>query len=164
MFLSATLPISSVPALCASMMIQPSLLHIIRAPTSHSNIRYRVLKVPSQDIIKEIVTTWRSITLAPEERSIIYTTSIACTREITALLGIPAYTSRILDNDQENKAEKSRIFQRWRSGEVQWVAATVCFTEGIDFQSICYAIIVEPRDMLSFLQESGRLGRDGRRA
>ncbi|KAH0833799.1 hypothetical protein J3R83DRAFT_10949, partial [Lanmaoa asiatica] len=161
-FLSATLPTSSVPALCASMMIQPSLLRIIRAPTSRSNIKYRVFKVSSHDIVKETVTAWQSITLAPDERGIIYTTSIAFTHEIAKLLSIPAYTSRILDGDKENKAEKSRIFQRWRSGEVQWVAATICFAEGVDFQAVRYVIIVEPRDMLSFLQESGRLGRDGR--
>ncbi|KAF8418659.1 hypothetical protein L210DRAFT_3578829 [Boletus edulis BED1] len=160
-FLSATLSARSIPALCSSMMIQPALLRIIRAPTSRPNIKYRVTKVPSDDIIRETVNTFRSISLSPSERGIIYTTSIAFTLDIAKILGIPAYTSRILEDDQENKAEKTRIFQQWRSGEVQWVAATICFAEGVDFQSVRYAVIVEPRDMLSFLQESGRLGRDG---
>ncbi|KAG8215815.1 hypothetical protein J3R82DRAFT_7745 [Butyriboletus roseoflavus] len=36
----------------------------------------------------------------------------------------------------------------------------ICFAEGVDFPSVQYAIIIEPKEMLSFLQESGHLGCD----
>ncbi|KAF8549160.1 hypothetical protein OG21DRAFT_627578 [Imleria badia] len=159
--LTATMPIRSVSALCRSMMIDPALLRLIRAPVSRPNIKYTVFRVDPQQILQTTVDIFNSLHLAENERGIIYTTSIAFTQQVAALLQIPAYTSRILPDEHSNKVEKSSRFQAWRSGVVQWVAATICFAEGVDFPSVRYAIIVEPRDMLSFLQESGRLGRDG---
>ncbi|KAG9311149.1 hypothetical protein JVU11DRAFT_8215 [Chiua virens] len=160
-FLTATMPIHSIPALCQSMMIDPLLLRIIRAPVSRPNIKYTVVHVQSKYVIQKTVELFNSLQLKEDERGVIYTTSIAFTKEIAELLGIPAYTSHVLSDERQNKIEKSSRFQAWRSGAVQWVAATVCFAEGVDFPSVRYAIIVEPREMLSFLQESGRLGRDG---
>lgn len=160
-FLTATMPIHSVPALCQSMMIDPALLRFIRAPVSRPNIKYTVFRVQSEDVKQKTIEVFNSLHLKQEERGVIYTTSIEFTKEIAEILGIPAYTSCLLPDERENKLEKSARFQAWRSGAVQWVAATVCFGEGVDFPSVRYAIIVAPREMLSFLQESGRLGRDG---
>lgn len=160
-FLTATMPLHSIPTLCQSMMIDPALLRVIRAAVARPNIKYTVFQVASEQVVHKTVEVFNSIRLEPEERGIIYTTSIKFTHEVAQLLRIPAYTSRILSDDKENKERKSRIFQDWRSGKVRWVAATICFAEGVDFPSVRYAIIVEPLDMLSFLQESGRLGRDG---
>ena len=160
-FLTATMPVQSVPALCQSMMIDPALLRLIRAPVSRPNIKYTVFQVHSEQVVLKTIDVFNSLQLKQGERGVIYTTSIAFTKEIAELLDIPAYTSRVLPDEDENKIEKSRRFKAWRSGLVQWVAATVCFAEGVDFPSVRYAIIVEPREMLSFLQESGRLGRDG---
>ncbi|KAH0826845.1 hypothetical protein J3R83DRAFT_4377 [Lanmaoa asiatica] len=160
-FLTATMPVHSIPALCQAMMIHPLLLRIIRAPVSRPNVGYRVIHVDASHLVDKTVEVFHSISLQPEERGIIYTTSIAFTHEIAQKLSIPAYTSRILPDEQSNKEEKSRRFLAWRSGKTPWVAATICFGEGVDFPSVRYAIIVEPREMLSFLQESGRLGRDG---
>ncbi|KAH0825908.1 hypothetical protein J3R83DRAFT_7662 [Lanmaoa asiatica] len=159
--LTATMPVHSIPALCQSMMIDPALLRLIRAPVSRSNIKHTVFRVDPQQILHKTIDIFNSLHLAENERGIIYTTSIAFTQQIAQLLQIPAYTSRILPDEHSNKAEKSSRFQAWRSGAVQWVAATICFAEGVDFPSVRYTIIVEPKEMLSFLQESGRLGRDG---
>jgi len=159
-FLTATMPIHFILTLCQSMMIDPALLHVIRAPLSHSNIRYTVLSVASESVLQKTVV-FNAIRLEEGERRIIYTTSIRFTYEVAHQLHIPAYTSRILSDKKENKDEKSHIFQAWQSGIIQWVAATVCFAEGVDFPHVRYAIIVELLDMLSFLQESGCLGHDG---
>ncbi|KAF8422586.1 hypothetical protein L210DRAFT_852295 [Boletus edulis BED1] len=159
--LTATMPIYSIPALCQSMMIDPTLLRLIRAPVSRPNIKYTVLRIDPQHILQETVGVFKSVRLTENERGIIYTTSIAFTQQIAELLNIPAYTSRVLPDEHDNKVEKSSRFQAWRSGIVQWVAATICFAEGVDFPSVRCVIIVEPKEMLSFLQESGRLGRDG---
>lgn len=160
-FLTATMPPHSIPALCQSMMINPLLLRIIRAPVSRPNVGYHVIHVDESRLVDKTTEVFRSITLQPNERGVIYTTSIAFTHEIARQLSIPAYTSRILPDEQMNKEEKSRRFLAWRSGKTPWVTATICFGEGVDFPSVRYAIIVEPKEMLSFLQESGRLGRDG---
>ena len=159
-FLTATMPTHSIPALCKAMMIHPFLLRIIRAPVSRPNVGYSVIHVNESRLVEKTVEVFRSISLRPNERGVIYTTSIAFTHEVAQKLSIPAYTSRILPDEQSNKEEKSRRFLAWRSGKTPWVAATICFGEGVDFPSVRYAIIVEPREMLSFLQESGRLGRD----
>ncbi|KAI9452391.1 hypothetical protein HD554DRAFT_827680, partial [Boletus coccyginus] len=163
-FLTATMPIHSVLALCQSMMIDPALLRLIRAPVSRPNIKYTVFRVDPQQILQKTIEVFNSLRLAENERGVIYTTSIAFTQQVAELLQIPAYTSRILPDEHSNKVEKSSRFQAWRSGAAQWVAATICFAEGVDFPSVRYAIIVEPKEMLSFLQESGRLGRDGLRS
>lgn len=160
-FLTATMPLHSVSTLCRSMMIDPALLRVIRAPVSRPNIKYTVLQVDPDGVIEKTQDVFNTLHLAANERGVIYTTSISFTQQIAQLLHIPAYTSRVLQDDGENKVEKSKRFQAWRSGAVQWVAATICFAEGVDFPSVRYAIIVEPFEMLSFLQESGRLGRDG---
>ena len=160
-FLTATMPVQSVHALCKAMQIDTLLLRIIRAPTCRSNVGYRVFHVPESRLAEKTVEVFRTIKLEPHERGVIYTTSIAFTNEIAGMLSIPTYTSRILSDDQANKEEKSRRFLAWRVGQTPWIAATICFGEGVDFPSVRYAIIVEPKEMLSFLQESGRLGRDG---
>ena len=160
-FLTATMPIHSIPALCQAMMIDPFLLRIIRAPVSRSNVGYRVIRVDESHLMEKTTELFHSISLQPHERGVIYTTSIAFTHEVAQKLSIPAYTSRILPDEQMNKEEKSRRFLAWHLGHTPWVTATICFGEGVDFPSVRYAIIVEPKEMLSFLQESGRLGRDG---
>jgi superfamily II DNA helicase RecQ len=160
-FLTATMPPHSIPALCQSMMINPLLLHIIQAPVSRPNVGYHIIHVDESHLVEKTTEVFRSITLQPNERGVIYTTSIAFTHEIARQLSMPAYTSRILPDEQMNKEEKSCCFLAWRSGKTPWVAATICFSEDVDFSSIQYTVIVEPKEMLSFLQESGRLGRDG---
>ena len=160
-FLTATMPVHSIPALCHAIMINPLLLRIIRAPVSRPNVGYRVIHVDESRLLEKTIEIFRSISLQHHERGVIYTTSIAFTHEIATQLSIPAYTSHILPDEQMNKEEKSRRFLAWRVGKTPWVAATICFGEGVDFPSVRYAIIVEPKEMLSFLQESGRLGRDG---
>ena len=155
------MPLHSIPTLCQSMIIDPALLHIICAPITHPNIKYTVSKVALEHVVHKTIKVFNSICLEPEEHGIIYMTSIKFMHEVAQLLHIPTYTSCILSDDKENKERKSHIFQDWHSGKVHWVAATICFAEGVDFPSVQYAIIVEPLDILLFLQESGRLGCDG---
>lgn len=163
-FLTATISPRSIPALCNAMMVDPALLRTIRAPMSRHNIGYSVAKVLPDQLLQKTVELHSQIYLRPEERGIIYTTNIQLTLAIADALNVPYYISCVLPDEQANKEKKSCIFQTWRAGrneKERWIVATICFAEGVDFASVRHAIIVEPRDMLSFLQESGRLGRDG---
>lgn len=146
---------------CQSMKIDKVLLHIIWASVLQPNIKYTILKAPSEKIIQRTVAIFRDICLSSDERGIIYMTSIDLTHQLANILCIQAYASVILPGDAENKEEKSRRFQAWCLGQIKWVVATVCFTEDVDFPSMWYAIIIKLMDMLSFLQESGHLGHDG---
>ena len=161
MLLTTTLPVQSTFSLCKAMQINPLLLRIIHTPTCCSNIRYHVLHVPKSHLAEKTIKVFQSIKLEPHERGVIYTTRIAFMNEIASKHSISTYTSCILADDQANKEEKSCHFLAWRAGQTPWIAATICFGEGIDFPSVHYAIIVEPKEMLLFLQESGHLGHDG---
>lgn len=166
-FLSATIAPHSVSRLCSAMDIPPHLLRVIRAPLSRPNIRYTVMKVPDGSVITAFQQVFNSIELGADDRGIIYCTRLDLIMELSKLLGIPYYTSKLLPDidDRANGDEKTHRFQAWRDGEDaknRWMLATLCFGEGIDFPRVRYVIHVEVRNMLCFLQESGRLGRDGK--
>ncbi|CEH19587.1 atp-dependent dna helicase [Ceraceosorus bombacis] len=60
-------------------------------------------------------------------------------------------------------ASKMRIHERWRSGKVHVVCATIAFGMGIDLGRVRYVIHASPSKSLDgYLQESGRAGRDGK--
>jgi superfamily II DNA helicase RecQ len=148
------------------MQIPPSLVRVIRAPLHRNNISYSVISVSAAKLKDKVVETHRSIVLQEKDRGIIYCTTIALIKDLSELLHIPYYTSRLDDqlDESSNTEEKNRRFNAWRNGDTpsqRWMIATLCFGEGIDFPGVRYVIHVEVNNMLRFLQETGRLGRDG---
>ncbi|KAG2336057.1 P-loop containing nucleoside triphosphate hydrolase protein, partial [Suillus weaverae] len=165
-FLTATISPTSLPRLCSQMHIPPSLVRVIRAPLHRSNISYSVISVSTEQLKEKVVEIHHSIVLQERDRAIIYCTTIALIKELSELLQIPYYTSTLDDklDERANADEKKRRFQAWRDGDTpsqRWMIATLCFGEGIDFPGVRHVIHVEVNDMLRFLQETGRLGRDG---
>ncbi|KAH7908979.1 hypothetical protein BJ138DRAFT_1103052 [Hygrophoropsis aurantiaca] len=164
-FLSATIAIQSVPILCERMQISPALLRQIRAPLTRANIKYSVKKIADNDSIeKEVKNAVNSMHIGADDRAIIYFETIAMCKKMAQELGIAYYTSQIHADSSRNAEEKSARFRVWRAGEQplhRWMFATCAFGEGIDFPSVILVISINPHSMLQFLQESGRLGRNG---
>ena len=165
-FLSATIAPRSLTKLCKAMDIPPRLVRVIRAPLNRPNIQYRVVKADRDGVIESFMNIFNSIKLSGQDRGIIYCTRLDLIAELHESLQIPYYTSKLRPDidDASNALEKTRRFQAWRDGadeKSRWMLATLCFGEGIDFPSVRCVIHIEVRNMLRFLQESGRLGRDG---
>ncbi|KAG1720862.1 uncharacterized protein EDB91DRAFT_1088677 [Suillus paluster] len=165
-FLTATMSPQSLSRLCAEMLIPPSMVRVIRAPLHRPNIHYSVIKAPANEVIKRFTDVFKSTILNPTDRGIIYCTRIDLIKDLAQSLDIQYYTSKVDDqlDERANVQEKKRRFQAWRDGitpKDRWMIATLCFGEGIDFPGVRVVIHLEVNNMLRFLQETGRLGRDG---
>jgi superfamily II DNA helicase RecQ len=152
--------------MCTEMQIPPNMVRVIRAPLHRPNIHYSVIKAPVEEVIQKFTDVLKSTILNPMDRGIIYCTRISLIKDLAKALDIPYYTSKLDDqlDDSANMLEKKRRFQAWRDGVApkdRWIIATLCFGEGIDFPGVRVVIHLEVNNMLRFLQETGRLGRDG---
>lgn len=179
-FLSATIFPRSVSFLCESMHVDVRLLRVIRMPTYRPNIQYTVQRCTDQDALMDALQNkFSTITLAPHERGLIYCTTVAACQTVSNLLAIPYYTSTIVNDDPvANSNLKTELSHAWRfaqkinattsqierSPNLQWMVATLCFGQGIDHEHVRWAIHVEIQNAMDFLQESGRIGRDGKKA
>ena len=93
-----------------------------------------------------------------DARVIVYAPSRKEVDQLSGRLSCPAYYS-----DSGNDEEKDKAFQLWRQGSSKVIVATSAFGMGIDYPHVRVVIHMgAPRDMISFVQEVGRLGRDGR--
>ncbi|KAG1875685.1 hypothetical protein F4604DRAFT_1924747 [Suillus subluteus] len=136
-FLTATMtPVSSPssPRLCLQMQIPPLLVRVIRAPLHRSNISYSIISVSTAQLKEKVIETHRLIILQEKDRGIIYCTTIALIKELSELLNILYYTSRLNDqlNNSTNSEEKNRRFNIWYDGDTpfqRWMIAT-CVRQG----------------------------------
>jgi superfamily II DNA helicase RecQ len=167
-FLTATLFERSVIKLCECMRIDPALLIQIRSSTARSNIKIHVTQcIDFETVIDKIKQLFRSIELLPTERGLIFCTTIANCKIVAAALGIDYYVATLKKQEDENMQERARLEAQWRDGVLpphRWMVATLCFGQGIDFAGVRYVIHAEVRNLLTYAQEIGRAGRDGKTA
>jgi superfamily II DNA/RNA helicase len=164
-FLSATIFPHSVPYLCEIMKIDPSLLLHIRAPITRSNLKIHATKFDDFDSMMGAVRSLvRSIDLGSQDRGLVFCTTTAHCRLTAKMLGVDYYVAQITPHEDQNAQEKTRLDDQWRNGLLpshRWMVATLCFGQGIDLSGIRYVIHIELRNLIDYLQEIGRAGRDG---
>jgi superfamily II DNA or RNA helicase len=127
---------------------------IFRRNTARRTVRYEVRdskdETPSDVAIKYV----QQMTLAPGKRGVVYVRSYGTGRVISSALECPFYRARA--------EEKGEVLQQWIAGTGGWIIATGALGTGINIEGIAMIIHVgRPYGLTSFVQQSGRGGRNG---
>ncbi|ERF71905.1 hypothetical protein EPUS_09389 [Endocarpon pusillum Z07020] len=160
-FLTATLP----PLMQAQferrlLLAQP---RTIRSCTFRSDLYYHVQRSSRPGDFLEYMTRGIRTALQHLEeeaaaRVIVYAQSRGEADQVSQRLSCPVYYS-----DSGSSEEKEEAFEQWRRGTSRVIVATSAFGMGVDYPHVRAVIHMgAPQDMISFAQEVGRLGRDGR--
>jgi hypothetical protein len=158
--LTATLSPSSELDLLQFFSIPPTLSITIREPTHRPEISYHFTKTrdfPSMlDLTKEVVSKTK---LEDHERGLIFAHSYEDCDLLSKTLQIPKYYGKM------SPVEKSNSFQKWTVGKYKWMVATSALGHGINYKFVRYVLHFRaPTEILQYAQETGRGGRDGRKA
>jgi superfamily II DNA helicase RecQ len=95
-----------------------------------------------------------SIQLQPSQRGIVYVRSYKVGQAVSEALGSPFYKAKAYD--------KATVLQDWVQRGHGWIVATGALGTGVNMPGIVYVIHVDrPYGMTSFVQQSGRGGRNG---
>lgn len=134
---------------------------IFNSPFNRPNLYYHVIEKPSEnEAVYDLLANLLSMRYKGQS-GIIYTFSIKDTETLT---------SELLQRDckvrpyhaQLEPSQRTSIYQKWMSNQVQAVVATIAFGLGIDKPDVRFIIHhTISKSMENFYQESGRCGRDG---
>ncbi|KAK9241523.1 P-loop containing nucleoside triphosphate hydrolase protein, partial [Lipomyces tetrasporus] len=142
-------------------------LRLIRAPsTMRANIRYSVERVPDE-ALKDTLMRRVGAFLAhasPKDRALVFCMSVSTTEELYD--GIKSkFDTTYYYHGQLDESVKKIVLDKWIAGEYKLVFCTSGFGVGIDYGSV--ALVIHYGGMwqlVDFVQESGRAGRDGNQA
>lgn len=161
-FLTATMYPWSIPALANTFEIDN--LEVIAAPTIRPNIRYQVDTYCDEQLLREdlkcaYIDAYQGA--AKRDRFLIYCRSYQECDIIAQMLHLPVHKSRYTGNPEEDAAQRLRYQQDWMNGVTQCLVATTGFGTGINYPYVTHVFVINPYDMVSVTQQTGRLGRTG---
>jgi superfamily II DNA or RNA helicase len=127
---------------------------VFRRSTARRTIRYRVKD--SGDEAPSVAATEfvQQLQLPKGKRGVIYVRSYATGNVTSTAIQCPFYKARADD--------KGELLQQWVQGPGGWIVATGALGTGINIEGIVYIVHVDrPYGLTSFVQQSGRGGRNG---
>ncbi|KAJ3709877.1 hypothetical protein DFJ43DRAFT_1044693 [Lentinula guzmanii] len=134
----------SIPYLLQIMKItDANLVDEIRRYTGRRNLCYKVERLEEEDEIFFESSTWTIGNvkwLGDEDR-----------------LGCPIF------HGQMGEKEKVEASKRWREGKTpkdRWMVCTLAFGQGVDYSHVRVTIHKDPWELINYVQETGRSGRD----
>ncbi|KAL8740051.1 MAG: hypothetical protein Q9190_007204 [Brigantiaea leucoxantha] len=161
--LTATLPVSQEETLWQRMRFDSERVLKFRARTTRANIAYSVVTIKGngrgKDKNEEVVRLARvkKQQMVGDGKMIVYCSSVARVRQIAVELECNDYY-----HHSKSKEEKMKRFQESRGAII---VTTSALGLGVDIPDIRVVIHADrPRNMLDYAQESGRIGRDGKRS
>lgn len=166
--LSATVPYKFQHLLLKNFGLKQDQTLVIRAVTARPEICYHVVALPrshpstffAEDAAIDMAQILKHH-MRVEERMIIFVQTVAKADDIASGLKCAKYHSA-LPTDGENKMFN---MQQWLSGESKIIVATPALIQGVDYPAVRFTIFVEDAyGAMSFVQGSGRGGRDGNRS
>lgn len=154
--MSATCPPRDVPEILHILGItELSMVREIRSSTTRTNIQYTVEQCTNDNLYATVQSKFNSIVLQPDERGLIYASTLKDCDELSQLLSAPKYYAPI------DPKEKDKIQEEWFSGVYKWLICTTAYGEGIDYSKVRWVFNVRPQGKTSEVQQGGRAGRDG---
>jgi bloom syndrome protein len=130
---------------------------------NRANLQYSVEMRPKNEMRKIVIEIVQSSVLS-HESGIVYCNSRLECDELADYLNKQNISSVVYHADK-NEDEKDAAFKAWTNGEARIVVATIAFGMGIDKSNVRFVIHCGlPKSMEGYYQESGRAGRDGRKA
>ncbi|KAG6819291.1 hypothetical protein H0H93_013337 [Arthromyces matolae] len=159
--LSATVPPSSRPALMDCFkLVRPA---VITMPTDRPELQY-IIKPPSPKtatLIDSVVafTQEQMLFFEPQDRALIFVSFKEHEGQpISQALGCDFYHGGPELTDEERRA----CYYRWVQGTHRVLVCTNAFSAGNDYPHVRFVVHAgTPREMIGYIQEVGRAGRDG---
>jgi superfamily II DNA or RNA helicase len=160
--LSASVPVHAESLLKTTFGIDKSCV-FLRSGCNRPEIQY-VWK-PSYDYgqyVPAVVSAATSFNfLSTDDRGLIYVTSSEVGNIISTKLDIPFYTS----HPSVTVQERVTMYHDWLSGKFRFMVCTTAFGAGNDYPRVRIVIHAgTPFEIVPYLQETGRAGRDGKPA
>jgi hypothetical protein len=159
-YLTATLPVSMEREFFEAMWLESPV--VIRGATTRTDMLYEIREFSARQVLPQQIEWFqpclRNMSSTLVDRALIFAPTVADVVEIQRMMNCEIYHSKHED--------KQASHARWIMGESsssKVMAATSAFGAGIDYPSIRFCFhVAPPRSMMDFIQETGRLGRDGR--
>ncbi|TRM55201.1 hypothetical protein BD626DRAFT_543527 [Schizophyllum amplum] len=164
--MSATIPPLSVPWFTEQFAVHNPLM--IRGLSVRKEIAYD-LRSPYKEVehlVKPILKDVRELLSQPEDRYMIFVSSIGAGQKLAALLDLEVFHGLSADKGQDMTAQmQTDIYNRWTSGQKLGIITTNALSAGNDYAHVRYVAHVHtPPNAVDYIQETGRAARDGRRA
>lgn len=160
LFLTATLPPHLTGVFKSTLNL--SQLSIIRRTNNYQNIRITVEMVNGRRARVSAVVMkakqWLPLLKELSGLGLVVCRTVEESKEIAAQLGTTAFYGIL------SQADKATLFEEWSSGRQRILVSTTACGTGVDLPNVRGIIHCgEPYDMLTYVQNIGRLGRDGQR-
>jgi hypothetical protein len=160
--LTATLPPSMETALSTALFMDRPL--ILRRSVDRPNLVYRVVEkdavAKGMSLLEAAVALLRRPELRAthaNDRALIYAGTKSEVEALATLLACPAYHAGV--------SNREAIFTDWVAGRTRVIVGTNAIGAGVDYAGVRLVVHVgTPWSAVAYGQESGRAGRDGRRA
>ncbi|KAF8957928.1 hypothetical protein BDZ97DRAFT_1924184 [Flammula alnicola] len=171
--LTGTCPPSSQDQMMAMLGLQPASTVIFRGPTDRPELQYirlpkAINAVNAMATLDALLTKYRrSRTLV--DRAMIFVPYLQNGHEIARKHDCDFYHGELLPTgtgDAQGRnphtTEKDRIYHAWYQGEKDIIVATTALSAGNDYPSVRLVVhFNSPIEMISYVQEVSRGGRDG---
>lgn len=154
--LTATATPSVLDDICRQFEIAPE--HAVRTPFHRENLELRFTVVPEAERDAALLSRLRE---RPQGSTIVYVTKQATAEEVADRL-VAAGHSALAYHAGMKPEDRATRQERFMSGDVDVVVATIAFGMGVDKADIRYVYHYNlPKSLEGYAQEVGRAGRDG---